>query len=71
MVCPEFAANIIAIVPMLNACPALSLDIEAAATGTHACIVRDIRTNDVIFRLNEDHGVLPLQLPLRVPGYRT
>jgi hypothetical protein len=49
--------------PMLNACPGLSL-IDAAAAGAHVCIVRDSRTNEIIFRLPEDRGVLPVQLPV-------
>jgi hypothetical protein len=54
---------------MLNACPAVNLTIDAAPEGTRACIVRDTRTNAVILRINGQRNVLPLQLPLRLPGY--
>jgi hypothetical protein len=54
--------------PMLNAFPELSLTIDVAAAGTHVGIVRDARTNALLFSINEDRGVLPLQLPLLGTG---
>ncbi len=64
VVSPEVAANLIGMLPMLNACPHLSLTIDGAAAGTHVCIVRDSRTNKVIFRIPEERGGLPVQLPM-------
>ena len=61
VVCPEIAANLIGMLPMLNTCPALTLTIEAAAAGAHVCIVRDSRTNAIVFCLREDRGVLPVR----------
>ncbi len=70
VVCPGVAANLIGMLPMLNACPDLNLTIDAAAAGAHVCIVRrDSRTNEIVFRLREDRGVLPLQLPVSGAGY--
>jgi hypothetical protein len=68
VVCPGVAANLVGMLPMLNARPDLSLTIDAAAAGAHVCIVRDSRTNDIVFRLPEDRGVLPLQLPASGTG---
>jgi hypothetical protein len=48
--------------------PELSLTIDAAAADTHECIVRDARTNALLFSINEDRGVLPLRLPLLGTG---
>jgi hypothetical protein len=38
VVCPEAAANLIGMMPMLNTCPTLTLTIEAAVAGAHVCI---------------------------------
>jgi hypothetical protein len=67
-VCPGVAANLIGMLPMLNACPDLSLTIEAAAAGAHVCIVRDSQTNEIVFRIHEDRGVSPPQLPVSGAG---
>ncbi len=69
VVCPDAAANLIGMLPMLNTCPDLSLTIDGAGAGAHVCIVRDSRTNAVIFCLPEDRGVLSLQLPLSGTRY--
>jgi hypothetical protein len=39
VVCPEAAANLIGMMPLLNASPDLSLTIGAAAAGAHVCCV--------------------------------
>jgi hypothetical protein len=45
VVCPEVATNFIGMLPMLKACPTLSLNIAAAPAGTHVCIVRGTMQN--------------------------
>jgi hypothetical protein len=55
VVCPEVAAN-------------LMHRHAAHAECGHRVFVRDTRTHRVILRINEDHGVLPLQLRLSGTG---
>jgi hypothetical protein len=71
VVCPDAAADLVGILPMLNTNPDLSLAIEAAAARAQVCRIWDTRTNSSIFEIRERFNVLPFQLsppPVQPPA---
>ena len=60
VVCPTAAANLVGMLPILNASPNVSLTIGAATAGKHKCTIRDGQKK--IMELSELQNLLPFAL---------
>ena len=63
VVCPEAAANLVGMMPALNASPHLGIAIGAAAKGEHVCKIIDERTAVTVIEIPEAQNLLPFALP--------
>ena len=67
VVCPTAAADLVAMLPILNASPNVSLSIGAAVRGAHVCTIRDGRK--VVMEISEANNLLPVVLPSAVNAH--